>query len=113
MHMSHLLRPLGSIDITYCMILGKRCTWFAMASRVVGVLRKLPGPMARDQGRQWWWPDLVVCTHLTSGARGVCLCGGGGRASSRAGFKGRHTAAAGACLSGTLVQLGDSPQTHT
>lgn len=37
-----------------------------------------PDPMARDQGRQWWWPDLVVCTHLTAGAGGVCLCGGRG-----------------------------------
>lgn len=28
-----------------------------------------PGPAARDQDMHQWWPELVVCTHLTVGAR--------------------------------------------
>ena len=45
------------------------------------------GSMARYQSRQQWWPELVVCTHLATGAsyrgqwsgragcRRTCICG--------------------------------------
>lgn len=28
----------------------------------------LPGPVARDQGRQQWWAESEVCTHMASGS---------------------------------------------
>ena len=37
-----------------------------------------PGPAARDQGRQWWWLELVVCTHLAVGISCKCLFSVGG-----------------------------------
>lgn len=30
-----------------------------------------PGPAARGQGRQQWWPELVVCTHSAGGPAAV------------------------------------------
>lgn len=34
-----------------------------------------PGPVARDQGRELWWPELVVCTQSAAGACVVVRAG--------------------------------------
>lgn len=31
------------------------------------------GPVARDQGRQQWWPELVMCRYSVVGTSYKCL----------------------------------------
>lgn len=39
-----------------------------MAARAVGILIGFPGLAARNQGRQWWTLEPVVCTLLAAGS---------------------------------------------
>ena len=48
-------------------VLGEHCQRIIMAARDFGVLICALGLVSRDQGRQWWWPDPVVCTHSAMG----------------------------------------------
>lgn len=48
-------------------------TWLALqgpreTANTVGSLAPPPGHAAKDQVRQCWWPELVVCTHLAEWA---------------------------------------------
>lgn len=38
-----------------------------------------PIPLARDQGSQQWWLDLVMGTHLAVRNSWKCLCSGSGQ----------------------------------
>lgn len=44
-------------------VLGEHCQGIIMAARAVGVLICVLGLVSRDQGRQRWWPEPVVCTQ--------------------------------------------------
>ena len=50
------------------MVLGE-CFWgFIVPVRKLGSSVVPLGPVARDQGKQWQWPELVVYTHLAEEA---------------------------------------------
>ena len=46
-----------------------------MTIRVVVVLSDA-SKTGKDQSRQWWWPDLVVCTYSAMGLSCRCLWSG-------------------------------------
>lgn len=79
------LRPLGSTASTTSWSLVSAPPGLGVGVGTVclrwlqGLLRFLvaiPVPKARNQGRQWQWPKLVVCTHSVAGVSCRCLCGG-------------------------------------
>lgn len=47
--------------------------------RLLGSSALSAGTAARNQGRQWEWPELVVCTRSVVRASRKCLCSGSGQ----------------------------------
>lgn len=83
--MSLQLRPLGSTASTTSWSLvsalprlgvGVGTVYLRWLQGLLRFLVAIPVPKARDQGRQWQWPKLVVCTHSFAGVSCRCLCGG-------------------------------------
>ena len=47
-------------SINNCVVLGKHCLESTEAAVAVGFLASSPGPVTRDQGKQWYGLELVV-----------------------------------------------------
>lgn len=70
--MSHQLKLLRSTALTTLCTLA--CAVMS-PQWLKGLLGSSAGlPVTRDQGRQWWWLDLVECTHLAEYTSCSCLC---------------------------------------
>ena len=55
----------GIHSISNYVVLGEHCGESAVAGW--DVLSRASRTIARDQGKQWWWPEPMVCTHLAAG----------------------------------------------
>lgn len=67
------IRPVGYKALTTMWYTAGGVQWLQ------GLLRlsvTLPDPVAMDQGRQWWWPEVVVYAHLATAINFRCLCSG-------------------------------------
>ena len=47
-------------SINNCVVLGKHCLESTEAAVAVGFLASSPGPVTRDQGKQWYGLELVA-----------------------------------------------------
>lgn len=46
-----------------CVVLDKCCWLYAVPARTIGILSDAFTSMTRDQSRQQWWLEPVVCTY--------------------------------------------------
>lgn len=75
------LRPLGSTALT--LVFGQYSRRSAEAIKALGV------PSTLGQGRQWWWLELVVCTHLALGTGYKCQLSGEGQSQTHVAVRAR------------------------
>lgn len=71
---THRHRPLASTASTTVSSLESTVGGRQRLQGLLGSLVAPPGPVARDQGRQWWWPVPVLCICLAVGVSCRCLC---------------------------------------
>lgn len=72
-HYVFWLRSLGSMALTTVWVL--ESIWASiLTARAVGFPMALPGPVARDQGTERWWPEPPPCTSPAAEASCRSLC---------------------------------------
>lgn len=64
-----LAQATGVYNTDNCVVTGKHGKGeSAVAAWAIGLLSSIPGLVTRDEGRQWWWLEPLVCTHSAAGA---------------------------------------------